>query len=156
MTSDDTSDAHSDDISDDAEPGFTRSVRRLFRLPRDTPRDAAPILPLARVWAAVAVVGAGIAAIGGGDMVVVVCVLGVLHALVDEVINGVRHRWPAFAAAVGAGWAVDRLVRAVTSAPADPDWADYPGLAAGSLAAFAVFVAVTRLPGRPAGGSVRV
>ncbi|MFF1450776.1 hypothetical protein ACFVYF_21930 [Streptomyces sp. NPDC058274] len=146
----------SDDTSDHAPRGFTRSVRRFFWLPRDAPRDAAPIRPLARVWAALAVVGAGFAALGWGDMVVIVCVLGVLHALVDEVNNGVRHRWPAFVAALGAGWAVDRLVRAVTSAPTDPDWADYPGLAAGSLAAFAIFVAVTRLPGRPAGGPVRV
>lgn len=132
--------------SDDGERGFTESVRRFFRLPRQTPRHAAPVWPLARVWAGTAAAGAGAAALGWEDMVVVVMFVGTMNALLDDVVKGVRHRWPAFVTALPAGWSADRLTRALASAPADPDWADWPGLTCGSLAAFAAFAAVTRLP----------
>ncbi|MGW4983127.1 hypothetical protein [Streptomyces mirabilis] len=72
-----------------------------------------------------------------------------LDVALARLIKGVRHRWPAFVAALSAGWSADRLIRAVVSAPTDPDWADWPGLACGSLAAFATFVAITRLPAGP-------
>ena len=61
-------------------------------------------------------------------------------------IEGVRHRWPAFAAAFLGGWSAHRLVRVVADEPADLDWADHPGLAVGTLTAFVLFVAITRLP----------
>ncbi|MFD8003102.1 hypothetical protein [Streptomyces mirabilis] len=82
-------------------------------------------------------------------MVVVVMFVGIVQALLDDVIKGVRHRWPAFVAALSAGWSTDRLIGAVVSSPTDPDWADWPGLACGSLAAFATFVTVTHLPAGP-------
>ncbi|MFD8220454.1 hypothetical protein ACFV2U_43985 [Streptomyces sp. NPDC059697] len=137
--------------SDDGEHkhGFTESVRRFFWLPRQASRDAAPVRPLARVWVFVVAAGAGAAALGWGDMMVVVMFVGIVQALLDDVIKGVRHRWPAFVTALSAGWSADRLTRAVVSAPADPDWADWPGLVCGSLAAFATFVAVTHLPAGP-------
>ncbi|MER5341235.1 hypothetical protein ABT030_13020 [Streptomyces mirabilis] len=100
-------------------------MRRFFWLPRQASRGAAPVRPLARVWVFVVAAGAGAAALGWGDMVVVVMFVGTVQALLDDV------------------------VRAVVSAPTDPDWAewaDWPGLACGSLAAFATFVAITRLP----------
>ncbi|MEV0224796.1 hypothetical protein [Streptomyces sp. NPDC050704] len=132
--------------SDNEEHGFTGSVRRFFWLPRHAPRHAAPVWPLARVWLFIVAAGAGAAALGWGDLVVVLMFVGIVHALLDDVINGVRHRWPAFVAGLSAGWCVDRLAEAVLSAPADPHWADWAGLTCGSLAAFATFVAVTRLP----------
>ncbi|MGW1498138.1 hypothetical protein ACWCQW_06030 [Streptomyces mirabilis] len=137
--------------SDSGEPrhGFTESVRRFFWLPRGASRDAAPVRPLARVWVFVVAAGAGAAALGWGDMVVVVMFAGIVQALLDDVIKGVRHRWAAFVAALSAGWSADRLITAVVSAPTDPNWTDWPGLACGSLAAFATFVAITRLPAGP-------
>lgn len=106
--------------------GFTESVRRFFWLPRQASRDAAPVRPLARVWVFAVAAGAGAAALGWGDMVVVVMFVGIVQALLDDVTKGVRHRWPAFVAALSAGWSADRLIRAVVSAPTDPDWAGRP------------------------------
>ncbi|QIY73513.1 hypothetical protein HEP84_34600 [Streptomyces sp. RLB1-33] len=70
-------------------------------------------------------------------------VLGTWTALVDDVIKGVRYRWPAFTVGLPAGWFANWLVRVGTSAP---DWARYPGFVVGTLGAYAVFVAITRLP----------
>ncbi|WP_369262293.1 hypothetical protein [Streptomyces sp. R35] len=103
-------------------------------------------MPLARVWVACVAVAAGAAAVGWGDMVVVLIFVGTVSALTDDVTDGVRYRWPAFSVGLLAGWGADRLVRAGTPAPADPDWADYPGLAVGSLVAFVIFAVITRLP----------
>jgi len=130
------------------ERGFGASVRRFFWLPRGTPRGAASVQPLARVWIAVAVVGAGGAALGWGDFVSAAMLVGTVCALLDDVIEGVRHRWLAFVAGLLGGWSADKLVRAVTDEPADPDWADYPALAAGTLTAVVLFVVITRLPVR--------
>lgn len=132
--------------SDDKARGFAERVRRFFWLPRGASRGAAPIMPLARVWAACVAVAAGAAAVGWGDMVVVLIFVGTVSALTDDVTEGVRYRWPAFVVGLLAGWGADRLVRAGTPAPADPDWADYPALAVGSLVAFVIFVGITRLP----------
>ncbi|MFD7003476.1 hypothetical protein ACFWA5_46350 [Streptomyces mirabilis] len=78
--------------SDDGEHrhGFTESVRRFFRLPRQASRDAAPVRPLARVRVFVVAAGAGAAALDWGDMVVVVMFVGIVQALLD-VIKGVRR-----------------------------------------------------------------
>ncbi|WP_369249270.1 hypothetical protein [Streptomyces sp. R41] len=134
-------------MSDDTDRGFVESVRRFFWLPREVPRDPAPALPLARVGIFNVAAGAGIAALGWGDLLVLI-VMGSVFAMVDDVIRGVRHRWPGFVVGLAAAWGADKLVRAATSVPADPDWADYPALATGSLAALVAFAAITRLPGR--------
>lgn len=134
-------------MSDDGDRGFVESVRRFFWLPREVPRDPASALPLARVGIFGVVAGAAIAAAGWGDQVVLIAI-GAVLAMVDDVIEGVRHRWPAFVGGLAAGWGADKLVRAVTSAPADPDWADYPALATGSVVALVAFAAITRLPDR--------
>ncbi|QIY68303.1 hypothetical protein HEP84_02450 [Streptomyces sp. RLB1-33] len=57
-------------------------------------------------------------------MVAVLMFVGIVQALLDDVIKGVRHRRPAFVAALSAGWCADRLTRTVVSAPTDPDWTD--------------------------------
>jgi peptidoglycan/LPS O-acetylase OafA/YrhL len=138
-----------DVVSDDRYRSYTfvESVRRFFWLPREVPQAPAPALPLARVGIFNVAAGAGIAALGWGDQVVLI-MLGSMFAMVDDVIKGVRYRWPGFVVGLAAAWGADRLVRAVNSAPADPDWADYPALATGSLAALVAFAAITRLPGR--------
>ena len=124
---------------------FTEAVRRFFRLPAQATRDPAPVVPLARVWLIGCLAfGAGLAALGWGDELSLMGVVTVL-SLLDDVIKGVRYRWPAFGSGLLAGWAVTRLANAVIPAPDDPDWADYPGLALGTLAAFLAFAAITRL-----------
>ncbi|MET7851864.1 hypothetical protein ABZT48_27295 [Streptomyces avermitilis] len=133
-------------MSDDRDRGFTERVRRFFRFPRQAPRGTAPIRPLAWCWLFGAAWGTGAAALGwsdGVDLMVVVTVF----ALLDDVIKGVRHRWPAFAVGSLGGWAADRLVEGEVATSGDPGWAAYPGLAVGTLVAFAVFAAITRLPG---------
>ncbi|WP_327431822.1 hypothetical protein [Streptomyces sp. NBC_01236] len=132
--------------SGDKARGFAERVRRFFWLPRGASRRAAPVMPLARVWVAFVAVAAGAAAVGWGDMVVVLIFVGTVSALTDDVADGVRYRWPACVVGLLAGWGAGQLVRAGTPAPADPDWVDYPALAVGSLVAFVVFAAITRLP----------
>lgn len=132
----------------DGDRGFVERARRFFWLPRREPRDAAPVLPLARVWLCGGAVAAGTVVIGWFD-VVVLAVVGTVFAMLDDVIKGVRHRWPAFVVGLGAGWSVGRLVGAGVPASVDPDWASYSGLVCGSLAAFVAFAAITRLPEVP-------
>ncbi|MCX4971306.1 hypothetical protein [Streptomyces sp. NBC_00620] len=132
-------------MSYDKEHGFVESVRRFFWLPGEVPRRVSPVGPLVGGWFVFAVVGAGFIAVDWIDGFVPV-VVGTVLALLDDVIKGVRHRWPAFVIGLGVGWAVGRLVRTGVPAPADPDWASYPGLLCGSLAAFLAFAAITRLP----------
>jgi hypothetical protein len=105
----------------------------LFRLPRQASRDAAPARPLARVWVFVVAAGAGAATLGWGDMVVVVMFVGIVQALLDDVIKGVRHRRPAFVAALSAGWSADRLIRVVVSLPPIPTGPTGPVSRAGVL-----------------------
>ncbi|MFE9993968.1 hypothetical protein [Streptomyces avermitilis] len=126
--------------------GFTEGVRRFFWFPRQASRGAAPLRPLAWCWLFGVAWGAGAAALGwsdGVDLMVVVTVF----ALLDDVIKGVRHRWPAFVVGSLSGWAAGRLVTGGVSASGDSGWAAYSGLAAGTLVACAIFAAITRLPG---------
>jgi hypothetical protein len=133
--------------SDNKERGFVASTRRFFWWPREEAREAAPVPPLARVWALAAAIGAGLVAIGWEDQVQLI-VLATVFAMLDDVIEGVRNRWPALILGLAAGWGADKLLRAMVSAPADPDWADYPPLVTGTLVAFVTFAAITRLPSR--------
>ncbi|MET7701727.1 MULTISPECIES: hypothetical protein [unclassified Streptomyces] len=134
--------------SDGSERGFVEGVRRFFRLPGQAAGDPAPVVPLAQAWLFCLAFGAFMAAIGWGDQVLVMALVTVL-ALLDDVTKGVRYRHPAFGGGLLVGWAAGRLAHAAIPAPDDPDWADYPGLAVGTLAAFVTFAAITRL--RPRG-----
>ncbi|MFC9844796.1 hypothetical protein ACFWFF_30270 [Streptomyces sp. NPDC060223] len=109
-----------------------------------------PIRPLVWSWFFFAAAGAGIVAVGWTEFVDLI-VLWTVLAMVDDVTKGVRNRWPAFTTALLVLWSVGRLVRRGTPAPADPDWADYPALVCGSLAALVVFAAITHV--RPRRGS---
>ena len=132
-------------MSYDEERGFVESVRRFFWIPRGEPRDPAPVLPLAWVWVFGAATWAGLVAIGWLD-VVIVTLVGTVFPMLDDVIDGVRLRWPAFVLGLAVGFAVGRLVRAAGLVPADSDWASYPAFVCGSLAALVTFAAITRLP----------
>ncbi|MFJ3223323.1 hypothetical protein ACIPJS_08135 [Streptomyces sp. NPDC086783] len=112
-----------------------------------TPRSAAPLVPLARVWLFDLVYGACVAAAGWRDAVgFMVIIAGI--GMADAIDEKVRHGGWALAAGVAAGTCILMLARAAGLGPADSPWAAYPVFAAASLAALAVFAAVTRLPGR--------
>ncbi|MGI5379111.1 hypothetical protein ACQEV2_33660 [Streptomyces sp. CA-251387] len=123
-----------------------RSVRRFFWLPGGTPRHPARPLPLLRVWLFLLAVGAGGAALGLEWEGTFAMLLGTVYAMLDDVIEGVRHRWPAFVAASSVGWAVDRLAYAAVPAVSDALWGEYAVHAVWTLACLATFVAISRLP----------
>ncbi|MFE9763590.1 hypothetical protein ACFYPC_03480 [Streptomyces sp. NPDC005808] len=133
---------------DDGDRGFVGNARRFFWFPREEPREAAPILPLAHAWLFFTAAGGGVVAVGWTEFVDLIGVWTVL-AMLDDVTKGVRHRWPAFIAGLLVFWSIGKLVRRGLPAPADPDWADYPALVCGSLAALVVFAAITRVRPRP-------
>ncbi|MFE5814576.1 hypothetical protein ACFQ6S_14385 [Streptomyces sp. NPDC056479] len=126
--------------------GVEQSVRRFFRLPRGTPRHPSPVVPTLRIWGFCLAVGA-LAAWAGRDEGPIVMTLATVWSMLDDVIDGVRHRWPAFAAGLAVGWAVNRLAHASLHAP-DGSWGEYAVFASTTLAALATFVALTRLPRR--------
>ncbi|MET7442935.1 hypothetical protein ACFYQQ_00145 [Streptomyces sp. NPDC005496] len=112
-----------------------------------TPRSAAPLVPLARVWLFDLVYGACVAAAGWRDAVDFMVVIAML-GMADAIDEKVRHGWWALAAGVAAGTSVLPLAREAGLGSEDSPWAAYPVFAAASLVALAVFAAVTRLPGR--------
>ncbi|MGP4084267.1 hypothetical protein [Streptomyces sp. KR55] len=124
--------------------GAVRGVRRFFWLPRGMPRHPAPAVPLLWVWLFCLAVGAGAAALDW-DEGPFLMMLGTVGSMLDDVIKGVRHRWPAFVSALAVGWAVDRLAYAVAPVSASP-WGEYSVYAGCTLAALTTFVAVSRLP----------
>jgi uncharacterized membrane protein YccC len=133
-------------MSDSRMRTFIDNLARFFLLPRQAQRGDAPVLPLVRVWLFCLAAGAGLSALGWSEASVVM-VVGTVCGMLDDVGKGVRNRWPALGVGLLAGWSVDKLVGVGMSAPTDPDWADYPDLALGSLAALAAFAAITRLSG---------
>lgn len=128
--------------------GGVRSVRRFFWLPRGTPHHPAQPVPLLRVWFGLLALGAGGAALGLEWEGTFVMWLGTVFAMLDDVIEGVRHRWPAFVTAMAVGWGVDRLAHVVVPDASDSLWGEYGVHAVWTLAALSTFVAVTRLPSR--------
>lgn len=126
--------------------GVVRSVRRFFWLPRGTPRHPSPVVPTLRISVFCLATGA-LATWAGWDEGPVVMTLATVWSMLDDVIDGVRHRWPAFAAGLAVAWGVNRLAHASLHAP-DASWGEYSVYASTTLAALATFVAVTRLPWR--------
>jgi len=126
---------------------FKRDVQRFFWLPPDVPRPPAQVLANLWIWLLCLAVGALGAALGLEEEGPVVMTTLVLLNLLDDVSTGVRHRWPAFVAALASGWGVNRFAHA--SVPSsDSLWDEYGIYALWTLAAMATFVAVSRLPRR--------
>ena len=126
---------------------FRRDVQRFFWLPPDVPRPPARVWANLRVWLLCLAAGALGTAVGWEEEGLVVMMTVVLLNLLDDVSEGVRHRWPAFVAALASGWGVNRLAHA--SVPAsDSLWGEYGVYALWTLVAMATFVAVSRLPRR--------
>ncbi|MEV7884710.1 hypothetical protein ACWD3I_15675 [Streptomyces sp. NPDC002817] len=126
---------------------FKRDVQRFFWLPPDAPRPPALVWANLRIWLLCLAAGALGTAVGWEEQGLFAMMMLVLLNLVDDVSEGVRHRWPAFVAALASGWGVNRLAHA--SVPAsDSLWGEYGIYALWTLVAMATFVAVSRLPRR--------
>ncbi|MEU5950839.1 hypothetical protein [Streptomyces sp. NPDC047525] len=100
------------------------------------------------IWLAVLAVGAVVTATGwdeefGGSYLM--AVLLVLNA-VDDIIGGVRHRWPAALAAVVVLLAASRLTGAVLPGSLDAAWEATLATAVGVTLGLAAAAAITRLP----------
>ncbi|MGW7204662.1 hypothetical protein [Streptomyces sp. NPDC054837] len=126
---------------------FKRDVQRFFWLPPDVPRPPARVWANLRVWLLGLAAGALGTAVGGEEEGLFAMMMLVLLTLVDDVSEGVRHRWPAFVAALASGWGVNRFAHASVSS-SDSPWGEYGIYALWTLVAMATFVAVSRLPRR--------
>jgi hypothetical protein len=111
-----------------------------------------------RFWLFVLAVGTGLTALdwdddfGGNHLMVLLF----LFHIVDDINDGVRHRWPAALAAVAVLWGATRLTSSVLPGSLDDAWAQSVAAAVGVTLGLAVSAAITRLPERrphqPAGG----
>ncbi|MFG2650734.1 hypothetical protein [Streptomyces sp. NPDC048436] len=133
---------------------LVQRVTRSFWLPRGADRrQPTPTRRLLALWLAALVFGAGITALGwddgfGGSTVMAVMLL--FH-VGDDIIGGVRHRWPAALAALAALLGASRVTHAVLPDSLDAAWAETIAAGAGVTLGFAVAAAITRLPERSAG-----
>jgi hypothetical protein len=128
-------------------------ITRFFWLPRGTERhQPTSYARLTGIWLASIAVGAAVTAAGGdeeyggADIMTVIVVLNVI----DDIIMGVRHRWPAALAVVALLYGGSRLTGAVLSDSLDADWATTIAAAVGVTLALAASATLTRLPQRPA------
>ncbi|MGW6140331.1 hypothetical protein ACWFRM_37050 [Streptomyces sp. NPDC055144] len=126
-------------------------IARFFWLPRGTERhQPTSYARLTGIWLASIAVGTAVtvaggdAEYGGADIMAVIVVLNV----VDDIITGVRHRWPAALAAVALLYGGSRLTGAFLSDSLDADWATTIAAAVGVTLALAATATLTRLPQR--------
>jgi hypothetical protein len=125
--------------------GQVRDVRRFFWLPRELPRGSAAPWPTLQAWLFCLAVGAAGAALGWENQGPMLMMVVVLMDMLENVAKGVRHRWPAFVAALAVGWGADRLASAGVPASGSL-WGGYSVYALWTLAALATFAGITRLP----------
>ncbi|WP_371525326.1 hypothetical protein OG302_03570 [Streptomyces sp. NBC_01283] len=124
-------------------------VTRFFWLPRDARRKPpTSFRRLAGIWLSVLAVGAGFTAIGWDDEFggsYLMAVMLVLY-VADDIVEGVRHRWPAALAAVAVLFGAGRLTGAVLPGSLDAAWAETFAAAVGVTLGLAVSAAIARLP----------
>ncbi|WP_234358608.1 hypothetical protein [Streptomyces sp. NRRL B-24085] len=101
------------------------------------------------LWLFALAFGAGFTALGWDDFdgSFLMAMLLLFH-VVDDISDGVRHRWPAALAAVAALWGATRLTSAVLPGSLDNAWAQSVAAAVGFTLGLAVSAAITRLPER--------
>ncbi|ELP70163.1 hypothetical protein STRTUCAR8_10144 [Streptomyces turgidiscabies Car8] len=71
-----------------------------------------------------------------------------LFHVIDDIIEGVRHRWPAALAAVGLMWGASRLTNMVLPGSLDAAWAATLAAAVGVTLGLAAAATITRFPKR--------
>ncbi|MFJ6392349.1 hypothetical protein ACIQJT_32610 [Streptomyces sp. NPDC091972] len=104
---------------------------------------------LVGLWLFALAFGAGFTALGWDDVdgSFLMALLLLFH-LVDDISDGVRHRWPAALAAVAVLWGATRLTSTVLPDSLDNAWAQSIAAAVGFTLGLAVSAAITRLPER--------
>ncbi|MFJ4889983.1 hypothetical protein ACIP5U_08485 [Streptomyces sp. NPDC088788] len=104
---------------------------------------------LVTLWLFALAFGAGLTVLGWDDFdgSFLMALLLLLH-IVDDISDGVPHRWPAALAAVTVLWGVTRLTSAVLPDSLDNAWAQTVAAAVGVTLGLAVSAAITRLPER--------
>ncbi|MEW2389325.1 hypothetical protein AB0933_13295 [Streptomyces venezuelae] len=122
-----------------------------FWLPRGAGRQPpTSVRRLVGFWLFVLACGAGLTALdwnddfGGSHLM---ALLFLFH-IVDDISDGIRHRWPAALAAVAVLWGASRLTSAVLPGSLDDAWARSVASAVGVTLGLAVSAAITRLPER--------
>ncbi|MDQ1025276.1 hypothetical protein QF035_002858 [Streptomyces umbrinus] len=135
-------------MADKGKHGFVRSVRRFFWLPRDMPRRPAAAMPLVRAWLFALAVGALFAVFTPDDDVLTPSIMTVVVwvATLDDVIKGVRHRWPAFLISWAVGWGLARLLSVKLPGLGDSHWDEFAAFAPATAVSVVMFVEITRLP----------
>ncbi|MES4909441.1 MULTISPECIES: hypothetical protein [unclassified Streptomyces] len=126
-------------------------IKRFFWIPRSARRrQPTPCWRVIGLCLSVLAFGAGVTAVGwddefGGSYIMAMMLL---LNVVDDIIKGVRHRWPAALAALailsGASW----LTSAVLPGSLGAAWANTIAAAVGVTLGFAVAAGITRLPER--------
>lgn len=124
-------------------------VTRFFRLPSDARREQpTSCRRLVGIWLAALAIGAGFTACGWDDEFGGSPLMAVMLGLyvVDDIIGGVRHRWPAALAAVAVLFGASRLTGALLPGSLDAAWAATLAAAVGVTFGLAAAAAITRLP----------
>jgi hypothetical protein len=137
---------------------IVQHITRFFWLPSGVRRQPPwSLWRLAGLWLFVLAFGAGLTAIGwddesGGSHLMV---LLLLFHVVDDIIQGVRHRWPAALAAVTLLWGASRLTSTALPGSLDEAWAQTIAAAVGVTFGLTASAAITRIPERRPGQSVK-
>ncbi|GAA2920895.1 hypothetical protein [Streptomyces enissocaesilis] len=130
---------------------IVQHITRFFWLPRGVSRQPPmTVRRLVGLWLFALAFGTGLTGLGwddefGGSYLVELLLL--FHVFGD-IIEGVRHRWPAALAAVAALWGASRLTGAALPGSLDNAWAQTIAAAVGVTLGLAASAAITRLPER--------
>ncbi|MFF8641334.1 hypothetical protein [Streptomyces sp. NPDC015345] len=125
-----------------------RRVTRIFWIPRGAERRRPmPVRRLAGLWLSMLALGAGLTALRWDDALngSHLMTMMLLFHVVDDIVEGVRNRWPAALAAVALLWGTSRLTRAVLPASLDAAWAATIAAAVGATLGLAVAATITRI-----------
>ncbi|MEV0529911.1 hypothetical protein AB0I66_41535 [Streptomyces sp. NPDC050439] len=118
-------------------------LTRLLGPPRDTRRQPPAFArQLAGLWLFALALGAGLTALALDAMFA----MALLLLLYGDIIDAVRHRWPAALTAVTVLWATSRLTNTLLPDSLNEAWTQNIASAAGITLGLAVSATITHLP----------